>query len=142
MIHWAALGGHAGIVETLLKEFGCDPDQPGGKSDEPAIVSALRAGSTEAAEAILSHRPHNGRQERAQVDAQDGRGRTPLHWAAKHGRVKEVDWLVARGADIAAKDGKGRIPKQVAYDCGKWKAGEHLASVARRRYIHSSLRPS
>jgi hypothetical protein len=31
-------------------------------------------------------------------------GATPLHWAAREGRIAAVEWLLGRGLDINAKD--------------------------------------
>ena len=41
-------------------------------------------------------------------------GRTPLHWASKHGRSHEVKLLLDHGADLEARDNDGDTPADVA----------------------------
>ena len=43
----------------------------------------------------------------------DHAGRTPLHWAAKHGRGLEAEALLAAGADKEARDNDGDTPADV-----------------------------
>jgi hypothetical protein len=50
----------------------------------------------------------------ANVNAEDGNDRTPLHWAAGAGHVDVVELLLARKADVNAKDNKGNTPLHFA----------------------------
>jgi len=50
----------------------------------------------------------------ADVNAQDGDGQTPLHWAASNALNDVVNLLLERGADINARDKYGNTPLQEA----------------------------
>ena len=50
---------------------------------------------------------------RAQANARDQDGRTPLHWAALGGVAMSVDALLGGRADPAVKDKDGRTPIDV-----------------------------
>ena len=63
----------------------------------------------------LVTRPEDCQRERVEVDAFDGFGYTSLHYAAKSGLRKCVEYLVAHGADlfIQTRDGMGLTACQV-----------------------------
>ncbi len=65
-------------------------------------IWALGAGDTNVAAVLLSHG--------ADVNARDGEGKTPLHFAAQQGRIQAVEWLLKNGAAVNAKDDKGVTP--------------------------------
>jgi len=44
------------------------------------------------------------------LDACDGRGRTALHSACKHGHVRIVRWLIDNEAEVSIRDRAGRTP--------------------------------
>jgi ankyrin repeat protein len=48
------------------------------------------------------------------VAGRDGRGNTPLHYAAGYGRTAIVTLLLARGADAGAANDAGQTPVDVA----------------------------
>ena len=41
-------------------------------------------------------------------------GETVLHWAARHGHVETLEWLLARGATVNVRSSEGLTPLQVA----------------------------
>jgi len=45
-----------------------------------------------------------------EVNAKDGTGRTPLHWAAIEGHKEIAELLIAEGADVNAKTNDGKTP--------------------------------
>ncbi len=61
------------------------------------------------------------------MDARDGKGATPLMFAARAGWLRVVRVLVARyGADVAVRDGEGDDAFAVACGCGRVGAATFL----------------
>ena len=59
-----------------------------------------------------------------------GAGRTPLHYAAMHGRVAAVEELVRQGASVREKDIRGGYtPLHLAADAGQCEAICKLAAL-------------
>lgn len=48
------------------------------------------------------------------LNAQNSKGRTPLHLAVSHGIREAVELLLKHGADIGVKDNDGKTPPQIA----------------------------
>lgn len=95
LLHAAAAGGHALIVELLL-------------TNELDIHSKTQEGYT-----ALHYAAANNHREVAKLllakgaDINAGTWRTPLHWAVREGRKEMVAWLLSRGADPnSAKNGR------------------------------------
>lgn len=59
----------------------------------------------------------------------DHAGRTPLHWAAKHGRRPEAEALLHNGADREARDNDGDTPADIARREGYVELVELLQTV-------------
>jgi len=62
----------------------------------------------------------------AQIDAQDGRGKTALNWAATSNLGPIVELLIARGANPAVKDSKGKTAQDYARVLGNTNMVERL----------------
>jgi ankyrin repeat protein len=76
--------------------FGASPAQA-----RPAIFNAVQKGDVARVKAMLRKDPKL-------IKVRFGEGRfTPLHWAARYGRVKVAALLIAKGADLSAKTGEG-----------------------------------
>jgi len=70
---------------------------------------------------------------RADVNARDKDGRTPLHHAAYNGRLEVARLLVERGADVNARDKNGWTPLDIARERGCLEVARLLESAARWR---------
>ena len=66
---------------------------------------------------------------RADVNAKDERGRTPLHIAALNDHADAVSALIAAGADVNAKDNRGQTPLHLAADRGHSKTAKALSDA-------------
>ena len=54
----------------------------------------------------------------ADINVQDGFGRTPLHTAAINGDLNVVTFLMQNGADPSIPDQDGKTPVRLAIECG------------------------
>ncbi|KAK1770501.1 ankyrin repeat-containing domain protein [Phialemonium atrogriseum] len=89
-LHLASQEGHKGVVEYLWQDSNKKLRDRNGWT---ALHLALLV------------------EKGAEIDAKDGYGKTPLHWAAKNGHKAIARLLVEKGAEIDAKDGyDGRTP--------------------------------
>jgi hypothetical protein len=60
------------------------------------------------------------------VNAKDGGGWTPLHFAAWFGHTEVAELLIAKGADVNAKDHTGRTPLNEAIETNQTKTADLL----------------
>ena len=113
LLHAAAAGGHAAVVEFLIAK-GFDVTATTENDATPLYYAAL-GNHPKVAEILLA----NG----ADVNMKSEDGLTPLHRSAKHGDTDTVALLIENGADVNSKNENGGIPLHVA-------AGEgHINSV-------------
>ena len=75
-----------------------------------SIVAAIRLGNIEAIKQHLD--------DGTEVNAKDGTGRTPLHWASISGHKEAVELLIDNGADVNAMRGGGGTPLSYAASWG------------------------
>lgn len=65
----------------------------------------------------------------------DDTNETPLHYAAKNGDYKMVEFLISRGANSTITDNSGKTARDVALACSHTRVAEllarHLAQVER-----------
>jgi ankyrin len=74
---------------------------------------AARDGNVERVQEILEGR--NG-QVKVSINTQNAIGQTPIHLAAKWGRLNVIKFLIEEGADLEITDRKGRTPLHEADD--------------------------
>jgi len=75
---------------------------PANPTADRALFDAAKAGNIEAVKQHLDAG--------ADVNAKDGGGWTPLHYAAGNSHKEIAELLIAKGADVNAKNDKGRTP--------------------------------
>ncbi|KAI8498788.1 hypothetical protein Bbelb_232410 [Branchiostoma belcheri] len=89
-LHFAAYGGHVGVVELLLKA-GAQVDSRDLHDNTP-LHEAAKGGHVGVVELLLKAG--------AQVDSRDEIGNTPLHKAASGGHVDVAELLLKSGAQV------------------------------------------
>jgi hypothetical protein len=101
---------------VALSRMGCPPwERAAGEA--PALRRALAARTPETCShlfAALTQAAHAAGSLSRLLDQRDEDGRGPMHWAAQHLRVQEVDLLAARGADPNERDHRGDAPGHLA----------------------------
>lgn len=103
----AAKHGRQETLQMLL-ELGADVAMQDA-SGCVALHHAAGAGATEACVVLCGAAPQL-------INAQDAKGRTPLHWASLNDHDRTVAALIARGASTKIADSRGKLPLQ-------WTAG-------------------
>ena len=88
------------------------------------LVSAVKSGDTAAATALLA--------KKADPNAAEPDGTTPLHWAARNGDAALVDRLLRAGASAKTANRYGVTPIAIACETGS-------AAVVERLHAPSSL---
>ncbi|WYZ45670.1 hypothetical protein EsH8_VIII_000986 [Colletotrichum jinshuiense] len=126
-VHWMAMAldqasmvGLDDVVEKLLS-LGADPNAPGRLNNELILPlhRAARCGQAGAAERLIA----GG----ARIDAQDLRGRTPLHMAAGSTRAHDVvSLLLEHGAAVDYENDFSWTPLHNACQWGNVASGEAL----------------
>ncbi|KAF5655292.1 ankyrin protein [Fusarium sp. NRRL 25303] len=101
----ASSNGYAELVELLL-DAGADLNTCG-VNDAPILCPAAERGHEKVVKLLLKRK--------ADVEAQDNRGKTPLHLTAqKEGSEAIIKALLSYGADIEARDDNDRTPLHLA----------------------------
>jgi hypothetical protein len=84
-----------------------------GMSSMTELHLAARDGNVQLVDEILEGR--NGHT-KVSINVQNAVGQTPMHLAAKWGRLNVIEFLIEAGADLEIKDRKGRTPLHEAKD--------------------------
>ena len=95
-LHHAAAGGHADVVEALVRRHGCDVDAED-ESGRTALHHAAANARDACVELLITKCE-------AWVDASDGRDETPLLMACRQGDASTAQILLSRGADASARN--------------------------------------
>ncbi|WP_353284266.1 ankyrin repeat domain-containing protein [Wolbachia endosymbiont (group A) of Lasioglossum fulvicorne] len=124
-LYWAAKNGHFNIVEVLLDNgayvdgvnYSMERDvltllqEKEAEYCKSSLHLAARLGKLEAVEGLL--------EKKANVNAQNDTGKTPLHVAAEHDHKEVVEALLkVEGINVNAQDGYGSTPLHLAAKMG------------------------
>jgi ankyrin repeat protein len=108
------------VVLKLVRSFPC-PLHARDRHGRTPLTWALEKGRMDLVEDLLS----KGADVNA-AEAGEGRGWTPLHAAAWHGRKRGVEWLLRRRAQVGARDNYGQTPLHSAAVSGQTGTAEVL----------------
>jgi ankyrin repeat protein len=111
-LDWAVDLGYTEITDLLRKHAG--------KTSEE-LFALFKAAAKGNIEAVKQHLDAG-----ADVNAKDGGGWTPLHFAAWFGHTEVAELLIAKGADVNAKDHTGRTPLNEAIETNQTKTADLL----------------
>jgi ankyrin repeat protein len=111
-LDWAVDLGYTEITDLLRKHAG--------KTSEE-LFALFKAAAKGNIEAVKQHLDGG-----ADVNAKDGGGWTPLHFAAWFGHTEVAELLIAKGADVNAKDHTGRTPLNEAIETNQTKTADLL----------------
>lgn len=114
-LHVAAANGHDEIVEEVLMK---DPEMMNIPNFYQLTPLHLASGSPKGSSAFDSLVTENACPVRIDLDCKDKFGRTPLHFAAKFGRLSRVQELIRLGAQISACDKNLMTPFHYAVRSG------------------------
>ncbi len=120
-IGWAALEGHVGVIQELLKAQRIEPDKKDNEGNTALILAAQR-GHADAVDALLRAKV------KLNVDNRDGM--TALILAAQHGFLPVVQLLVKAGADTTIQDRTGRTALDWAQDNNRQDVAKFLQRSA------------
>lgn len=130
-MHAAAERGHSNVAR-LLVSHGASSNIRDTSGCTPLCLAALSGlGGPNAVSALLNMR--------AEVDAKDAAGRTPLHWASMAGHAMFVQALIDRGADSTIRDQDRHTARDYAI---VWKSPPVAAGPAARAVKQPFVAPS
>ena len=78
-------------------------------------------------------------QEGVDIDKLDGRGYTPLHYAAQNSQKQAIELLIAKGGDINVRDSRGQTPLDRAGVAGNREMAELLIAKGAEVSLYTAI---
>lgn len=145
-LHYAARHGMKHLIRTFINDLDGNPNKRNalGQTALHSVCNVRHQKSPSNLERraysvmlLLSWRgsvQHHGERERADVNAKDRFGNTPLHYAAQSGLRKCIEYLIAHGADFYLDNADGLTACDVAMREGH----HHVAQFLELKMVFSS----
>ena len=140
-LHYAAENGHKEIAELLITK-GADINAKNASGDTPLQYAAfydrkdtikllLEKGATISNIHIAAYMRELAKaeafiQEGIDINALDGHGYVPFHYAVQNGQKQAIELLIAKGADVNVKNWGGETPLHIAVSRGHKEVAELL----------------
>lgn len=161
-LYWACAQGDLGKIESLLRK-GADPNLADREGRTP-LHSLAKSANAEAVEVLFQSGADPNARNRmggtplhdftywdtctsrilaifvhynANLDACDGAGWTPLHWAVRHGNIETISNFHRHGAQLEIKSDMGATPLTYALSRHQYGAFQHLLSIGADTLVKS-----
>ena len=105
-LHYAAAGGHMGVIHYLITKHGCDVKTPNTNGSLPLHIACISG--------HLSVTQYFINEQNCDSKSQTKDGATLLHYASQGGDINIVKYLITVGCDPAFPDSDGRLPLHIA----------------------------
>jgi len=96
-LHLAALNGRSSVVEYILSKDPTLTEAKESKSGNTPFIYAVMGGDLDTVK-------HIARSDRASIHVENNHDRTPLMFAARHGHIDVVKWLMNQGVSKSVRD--------------------------------------
>lgn len=117
----AIISNNADIIQLLI-DRGADKNRRIGKHNQPLLSIAIIENKLTSADVLIKNK--------ADINAQDTFGASPLMWAAFINNEEAVKMLVDAGAKTNIKDDKGKTALKVAKEKGNKKIIDLLSNIS------------
>ncbi|KAI8887352.1 ankyrin [Backusella circina FSU 941] len=107
LLSWACIGRSEAAIQNLLGQVYLDINMKSGPNKTTALHEASLLGFHHGVDLLLAHPDID-------INAVDGQGQTPLHYAVQTNQVECIQRLLSLGARMDLRDMCGRLPIHLA----------------------------